>query len=105
MFYNKVVLDLLVQSDIFDEFDKINEISDILNQLKIIINYASAGAMNSTETILAFVNKIYPNQTTNKSEHVIKSKRIESCELKHLKHIWILLNVKRAVLLTRNDQV
>jgi len=29
---------------------------------------------------------------------------LESCQLHHLKHIWVLLNVKRAILLTINNQ-
>jgi hypothetical protein len=101
----KEFLNLLVQAEIFEELNKINVISETLNKLKIIINYASTSSINPEETIQAFVKKIYLTNKMESSEETIKSKKIGLSKLKHLKHIWILLNLKRSVLCTINNQV
>jgi hypothetical protein len=96
-------LDALSQLNLVREFETINEISEELNILKIVINYASATSVDSDTTVASFVKKIYPG--SGQTGGVLRSKTIEACRLKHLKHIWILLNLKRCILYTINKQV
>lgn len=102
----KTLLDLTTQIDLIDEFNKINEISEALNTLKVVINYASTLSADSTETINSFIRKIYSNDQSlyKLSEQILKTKIIEKCQLKHLKHVWILLMMKRGILYTINNQ-
>ena len=102
----KTLLDLATQSDLIDEFNKINEISEALNTLKVVINYASTLSADSAESINSFIRKIYSNDPAlyKLSEQILKTKIIVKCQLKHLKHVWILLMMKRAILYTVNNQ-
>ncbi len=102
----KTLLDLATQTDLIDEFNKINEISEALNTLKLVINYASTLSADSAETISSFIKKIYSNDPAlfKQSEQILKTKIIEKCQLKHLKHVWILLMMKRCILYTINNQ-
>lgn len=88
----------------YRDYEQINDISEELNILKIVINYASTTAVDSSTTIASFINKIYPSNGVAGTQKMIKSKTLETCELKHLKHIWLLLNVKRSMLYTINGQ-
>ena len=44
---------------IFNEFREISEISDALNMLKIIINYAKTASSAGTENVSKFIARIY----------------------------------------------
>ena len=103
---HKTLLDLNTQLDLINEFNKINEISEALNTLKVIINYASTLSADSSESIRLFIKKIYSNDSSlfKLSEQILKSKIIEKCQLMHLKHIWLLLMMKRSILYTINNQ-
>ena len=99
----------MVQINLLKEFEQINDISEELNTLKIIINYASTTLINSDASIISFVDKIYPSNQSHQShqsakKRIMKSKILENCQLKHLKHIWLLLNIKRSMLYTINNQ-
>ncbi len=96
-------LDASTQFNLVNEFKKINEVSEELNVLKIVINYACTTSVNSEISVASFVDKIYPNN--GQPGGVLKSKTIQTCRLKNLKHIWILLNLKRCILYTTNNQV
>lgn len=87
-----------------DEFKKANELSEALNTLKIIINYAITTSARPNETILSFIHKIYTDNLAKQSEIILKSRIIEGCSLAHLKLIWIILTMKRSILYTLNDQ-
>lgn len=88
----------------FGDYEQINDVSEELNILKIVINYASTTAIDSSTTIASFINKIYPSSGCTGGQKVLKSKTVEACELKHLKHIWLLLNVRRSMLYTISGQ-
>jgi hypothetical protein len=97
-------IDLNLQMEIVDDFKMTNELSEALNALKIIINYAMSTNSKSNESIINFLKKIYTNIEIKASEAVLKSKIVECCQLKHLKNIWILLMMKRSILYTINGQ-
>jgi len=100
------LLDINTQIEIIQDFKKINEISEALNTLKVIMNYASTLSTDSREKISSFVRKIYYNdlQLVKESEQILKEKIIEKCQVEHLKNVWIILMMKRCVLYTINNQ-
>lgn len=99
-------LEQATMTNLVKDFTNISEISEELNTLKILINYASTTTADSNMTILSLINKIYLSDSNeSNSQGILKSKSIQQCGLKHIKHAWILLNVKRCILYTNNNQV
>jgi hypothetical protein len=97
-------LELSTQIEIVDEFKKIDDLSEALNLLRIIINYALATVPNKDEQIVDFLRKIYTEISLKQAESILKTKIIETGKLKYLKHIWLLLSMKKAVLFSLNNQ-
>jgi hypothetical protein len=97
--------DFKLQMEIMNDFKKINDLSEALNKLKIIINYAITTSADSTESIGSFLNKIYTGDLVKQSESILSSKIVENCSLGHLKNVWIILIAKRSILYTLNNQV
>ena len=60
--------------DVFTDFTKTNEISEALNTLKIIINYARTTFADKNETIGQFLKKIYVEGSLKNSELILKSR-------------------------------
>jgi hypothetical protein len=98
------VFDPSTQLDIFNDFVKTNEISEALNTLKIVINYARTTYADRDENIGLFLRKIYVESSLKSAELNLKSRITETCQLKHLKHIFILLSMKRSILYTNMGQ-
>ena len=90
------------QKAIYDEFKQINETSEALHVLKTIINFACTTWNNSDEKLSEFVKKVFPQDSSVDS--ILKAKITETCKLKHLKHVWLIIMMKRAVLFTSNGQ-
>ena len=67
-------LDINLQTEIVDDFKKTNEISEALNALKIIINYAMTTSSNSNETVINYMKKIYTELEIKSSEAALKNK-------------------------------
>lgn len=100
------LLDLVTQCDINDEFKKIDEISEALNIVKIIINYASTLSVRSSESLSSFIKKIYSNDSNlvKHAEQMLKTKIVDKCNLGHLKHIWLILMMKKSIMYTKHNQ-
>jgi hypothetical protein len=90
------------QKAIYDEFKQINETSEALHVLKTMINFACTTSNISDLQLSEFIKAVYTQN--NSVDTVLKSRIIESCKLKHLKHIWLIIMMKRAVLFTLNGQ-
>jgi hypothetical protein len=65
-------MDPSIQLQITNEFKNINELSEALNILKIIINYAAATSVEPDQPISYFIKRIYFDNIKN-SETVLKS--------------------------------
>jgi hypothetical protein len=98
------MVDISVQLEIIDEFKKIDEISESLNILKIVINFAITTSASPNDSVSLFMRKIYTEALAKHYESILKAKIIEHGKLKYLKHIWLLLMMKRSVLYTLNGQ-
>lgn len=66
-------MDPSIQLQITEEFKKINELSEALNTLKIIINYAATTSVEPNELIAQFIKRIYFDSMVKNSEIVLKS--------------------------------
>ena len=66
-------MDLTVQTDIFSEFKNVNEISEALNMLKTVINYAKAISADPSEQLVHFMKKIYVDNSLKNFESTLKS--------------------------------
>jgi hypothetical protein len=99
-------LDMGVQLEIIDEFKKIDELSEVLNVLRIVIKYAITTSANPQESIALFIRKIYTESSEKQKqvESLLKTKIIEHGKLMYLKHLWLLLMMKQSVLYTLNGQ-
>ena len=96
------LLDEGTQKAIYDEFKQINETSEALHVLKTIINFACTTSNDKDIKLSDFVKVVYIQN--NSVDTILKSRIIENCKLMHLKHIWLIVMMKRAVLFTVNDQ-
>lgn len=65
-------LDLGTQTVIFKEFKTMNETSEALNIIKIVINYSKAASANSNLSISSFIKKIYADESLRHVELVLK---------------------------------
>jgi hypothetical protein len=90
------------QKAIYDEFKQINEMSEALHVLKAMINFACTTSFNPEVCFSEFVHQVYPQNTS--IETILKARITETCKLKHLKHVWLIIMMKRAVLFTLNGQ-
>ncbi len=90
-----------LQRVIYSSFKHINDISETLHMLKILINYGCTTESDGDLKLCRFTEMIY---SKNSEQLLFKSKFFEQLQLKHLKHLWLLISMKRAVLLTLNDQ-
>jgi hypothetical protein len=100
--------DFKVQMEIMDEFGKINELSEALNVLKVVINYAISTSTPGHVTLADFLDRIFANDEAylRSTLAALKSRIVQATKLQHLKHIWITLMMKRALILfTLSDQV
>ena len=68
--------------------------------LKIIFNFACTTSHNYSYDIQLseFIKSVYTQNTA--IDTILKSRIIKSSRLKHLKNIWLMLMMKRAVLFT-----
>lgn len=96
-----------IHVEIMNEFEKINELSEALNFLKVIINYAITTSASGELRISQFMERIFANNASylETAMRAMKTKISKHGQLKNLKHIWILLMTKRALLFTINEQV
>jgi hypothetical protein len=69
-------LDINLQIEIIDDFKIANELSEALNALKIIINYAMTTSSDPKLAIIQFMKKIYTELEIKSSESVLKNKVI-----------------------------
>jgi len=69
-------LDINLQLEIIDDFKIANELSEALNALKIIINYAMTTSSDPKLAIIQFMKKIYTELEIKSSESVLKNKVI-----------------------------
>lgn len=76
-------MDINLQIEIIDDFKKTNELSEALNELKIIINYAIATSCDPKLSVIQFMRKIYNGLEIKSSEAVLRNKVI----FRHLKKI------------------
>lgn len=97
-------LDLATQAEIFNEFKTINEVSEGLNHLKIVINYAKATSANSEEKVSSFMKKIYRENSMKNFEMILKLNISEKCYLKHLKHVCIILMMRKSFFYSLSNQ-
>jgi hypothetical protein len=109
------LLDFKTQNSIFDEFNNINEITEALKILKVITNYTSNLLTNSStnttikdqnlnqKSIFSFIETIYKDDF-NKIKLIFKENIAEKCQIKHLKHVWIILMTKRSIMYTLDNQ-
>jgi hypothetical protein len=88
---------------IFDDFKHVNETSEAINLLKIITNFACATQIDGESKIIDFIRKIYVNPNLRSMDYIIKANAIEFCKIKHLKHLWIAVMLKSAVLNSFNS--
>ena len=100
-------MDPSIQASIFKDYITINETAEVLSLLNIIINYAITTQPNQATYLSNFVRSIYIDPSTMSlrcnSDAVLSTKIIDNCQLKHLKHLWILLMMKKAFLYTVNN--
>ena len=96
------LVDEATQKAIYEEFKQINETSEALHVLKTIINFACTTSHNSGIPLFEFIKNVYTQNTT--IDTILKSRIIEYCRLKHLKQIWLIVMMKRAVLFTIASQ-
>ena len=87
-FDKKESLDINLQIEIIDDFKKTNELSEALNALKIIINYAMTASSNSNEPVINFMKKIYTDLEIKTSEVVLKNKVKYSLLIKASLNYW-----------------
>ena len=59
-------------SEIFNEFKTINEVSEGLNVLKIVINYAKATSADPEEKMSSFMKKLFFQNSMKNYEMVLK---------------------------------
>jgi hypothetical protein len=102
---SKEIMDAKNQMDVFNDFKNINQTADALNVLKIIINYARTTSAKGDEIISNFIKRIYLDSTLANYEQILKPNIAFNCELRHLRHIWLILMTKRAYLYTINRTV
>ncbi len=69
-------MDINLQLEIIDDFKIANELSEALNALKIIINYAMTTSSDPKLAIIQFMKKIYTELEIKSSESVLKNKVI-----------------------------
>jgi hypothetical protein len=96
------LVDEETQKVIYKEFKQISETSEALHVLKTMINFACITSHNPDLQLSELIKSIYIQNTAVDS--ILKSKIIESCRLKHLKHIWLIIMMRRAVLFTIASQ-
>ena len=70
----KESLDINLQIEIIEDFKKTNELSEALNALKIIINYAMTTSSDPKLSVNQFMKKIYTELEIKSSESVLKNK-------------------------------
>lgn len=99
----QTMLEDYVQKSIYDDFKNINETSEALHSLKTIINFAVSTSASEEMKLSEFVRAIYAN-SYKYTDRVLKINTIETCQLKHLNHLWLILMMKRAVLFSLKDQ-
>ena len=66
-------MDLTVQTEIFSEFKNVNELSEALNMLKTVINYAKAISADPSVQLVQFLKKIYVDNSLKNFESTLKS--------------------------------
>ena len=67
-------MDINLQIEIIEDFKKTNELSEALNALKIIINYAMTTSSDPKLSVNQFMKKIYTELEIKSSESVLKNK-------------------------------
>jgi len=92
------------QAEIFQNFKNVNHISEALNMLKTVINYGRATSAEPHEEVSGFLKKIYVEYSKRNFEQVLGSKINDVCQMKHLKHLCIILMLKKALLYTFEGQ-
>ena len=97
-------IDVFMQKSIFEEYKSVQETSEALHMLKTIINFAGTTSVKGDMKLAEFVHMIYVDSTHKNPDQILKAKVTESCQLKHLKHLWIIIAMKRAILFTLNNQ-
>ena len=94
-------INIKIQKYFFDQYKTVNEASEHLSALKVVINFSWTTRADGNVYLKEFFDKIlkYPGKENYKSimEH------FKECQLKHLKHLWIILSAKRALLLNNID--
>jgi E3 ubiquitin-protein ligase RNF213 len=98
------MLEDYAQKSIYDDFKNINEASEALHLLKTVINFAVSTSANQDMKLSEFIRTIYINNSYKSADRVLKINTIETCQLKHLTHLWIILMMKRAILFSLKDQ-
>lgn len=97
-------IDLHTQAEILSEFSNLDEISDALNMIKTVIKFGSTTSAEADVTLEAFLKRIYVGNNQKNFNFVLKHTIISNCSMKHLKNICIVLMMKRAILLTYENQ-
>lgn len=97
-------LELSVQVEVFFDFKNINEISEAMNITKTLINYGKATSASPDLSLSLFIRKIYPESFIKDIEQILKSNTMDRCCMKNLKHISVILMMKKALLYTLENQ-
>ncbi len=97
-------LELSIQVEVFFDFKNINEISEAMNVTKTIINYGKATSAIPNQCLSAFIRRIYSESLIKDIEQIMKSNTMEKCFMKNLKHISVILMMKKALLYTLENQ-
>lgn len=110
---------MTLMTNIFNDFDTIEQTAEALNVLKILINYAKTTSADKNEYISDFSKKIYISRNIEltlksnvsklySSKFELKAydfKIMEQCQLKNFHNLWILISMKKAFLNTINNMV
>jgi hypothetical protein len=111
-------LDSTVQASIFKEFKTINQTAETLNVLKVIMNYAKTTLPDPDTTLADFMQTIYIESSATATataasstlstadsvkESALTTNIADNCQLKHLKHLWLVLLARKAFLYTVNN--
>jgi hypothetical protein len=98
-------LDLIVQASIFKEFKTINQTAETLNVLKVIMNYAKTTLPDADTNLSDYMQTIYIESASSdamKESATLTPTIVDNCQLRHLKHLWLILMSRKAFLYAVN---
>lgn len=101
----KELIDQTIQANVFNDFETIDQTAEALNIIKLLISYAKTTTADCEKSINVFMKEIFVERTNEPYEESLRKNITYNCQLKHLKHLWLILMMKRSFLYTINDMV